>query len=280
MNIFSSTDHREILNAVIEDRKKAGDALSFSTLAKSVGLQKSYVSKVMAGEACWGADQVFALTSFLNLGADEAEYFTLLVEIERSGLEARRKFLQTKIKNLRRRNLRSQNVLKSEKIDRQDSIMAEYFADPYHSLVHVYLNLPKYQKNMERLGKTLGITRGHLEAILGRLEKLALIKYERSNDQVRILKSFVHTPTNNELVHAHQMMYRALSLDRLARCSPDRKNTYSAVFAGDVSFQESLWAGFLEYLKKVEEAAIGTAQANEVFYLQFDLFPWNGGETP
>ena len=279
MEVFATLDHREMINLFLERFRERGEKSSFAALAGMIGVQKPYVSRVMAGEACWSADQAFAISAELRLSADEAEYFALLVEEERTGLEKRRKFIQSKIKEIRRRNLRSRKALKAEAIERNDSVMTEYFVDPYHSLVHVYLSITKFQKNLLHLAETIGLSFSHLQAILGRLEVLGVITYDRARDQVRLIKESIHTPADSSLVHAHQALFRALSLDRFARCPVERKNTYSAVFSGDVSLQETLWAEFLEYLKRVERESKNPRPANEVYYLQFDLFPWAGGKN-
>lgn len=277
MDLFKTLNHREILNDLIENKKKQGKRLSFSSLADAVGVQKTYVSRVMAGDACWNADQVFVLSQEFELTDDQAEYFALLVEIERSGLEKRRQALQTRVKEIRRRNLRSQKTLAAETLDVNAPAMAEYFADPYHSLVHVYFSIAKYRKGMTRLAQTLGIASAHLMQIVRRLQDLGVVRYNEKLDQVELLKPSVQTPADSQLVHAHQTLFRAMSIDRLVRCPINRKNTYSAVFSGDVSLQETLWAEFLQYLKKVEKAAHEDRNESEVFYLQFDLFPWAGG---
>lgn len=279
MNVFRSLNHRQILTDFLSVQRSAGDKLSFSALADLIGVQKTYVSRIMAGTACWSADQAFAIAIELAMQPDEQEYFLLLVEIERTGLESRRKALQKQLRELRRRNLRSHKALESKVLQFDAALMAEYFADPYHSLVHVYLSLAKYRKNMAQLARVLGLTLPHVQRILHRLEEMGVVRYLSSRDEVEVLRPNVLTPTDAVLVPAHQSLFRAFSLDRLHRCPTERKNTFSAVFSGDSHLQETLWSEFLEYLKKVEAAAQNSREDNEVFYLQFDLFPWAGGEA-
>lgn len=90
MQLFRLTDHREILKSLIAARKGEDRPLHFSALAERIGTQKTYVSKVMAGDGCWNADQAFLIAEAFELSADEEEYFCLLVELERSGSEGLR----------------------------------------------------------------------------------------------------------------------------------------------------------------------------------------------
>ncbi len=232
----------------------------------------------MAGETCWNSDQAFTVGECLNLKSDEFEYFCLLVELERCGYPKRRTHLQKKIKDLRRQNLRTARVLNADPLSGPNPALVDYFSDPYHSLVHVFLSMPKYRRGTHQISESLGLTREHLGNILEVLRTLGLIRYDARTDTVEILKSSIHTPSGSALPALQQQLYRAMAIDRLHRCPADRKNGFSVVFAGDVTLQETIWAEFLDFVKRIEKLAKGSI-AEEIFYLQFDLFPWSPSRT-
>ncbi|MGZ3743401.1 MAG: DUF4423 domain-containing protein [Pseudobdellovibrionaceae bacterium] len=279
---FKSLNHRKILTDLVDEApviKKR--RVNFSVLAEALGIQKTYVSRVMANQACWSSDQVFLIAQFFRLSEEQAEYFGLLIEIERTGLEKRRQQLQVRVKALRRKHLRSEkSVAGSAKIESPDSpAKTAYFADPYHSLVHVYLSLPKYQKHMQSLADDIGLTFSHLQTLLRRLEELGVISYNADRDEIILRESRIHSPSGSPEVFAHQQLFRALSFDRMHRCPADRRNGFNVVFSGDSHLQESVWAEFLEFLKKAEALTRTSKSTKEIFYLQFDLFPWTIGKS-
>lgn len=273
MNIFEMRDHREILKALINSRKSEG--YSFSKLATTIGVQKTYVSRVINNEACWSSDQAFAICNEFNFNEDEVDYFCLLIEEERCGLDIRSKHIKKLLKTLRRKHLRTEMSIQAQVVESKDQLSAEYFADPYHSLVHVYLTIPKYQKTLSILSTTVGISLDHLMKIIQRLEGLGVIKYDKKNDTVAVIQTSIHSPSGTPQIQAHQELFRAFALDRLHRCNEEQKNGFTVVFAGDKNLQESIWAEFLKFLEKTEKLAKSTSPEN-VYYLQFDLFPWTG----
>ena len=282
MELFQTLNHRKILKDLVAKSLNAkGYRLTFSDLAQTIGVQKTYVSRVMAEQACWNADQAFQIGEFFKLSSDEATYYALLVEMERTGLGKRRAQLLEKVKHLRQIHLRSEkSVQQATQIaaPTQSSTTAEYFSDPYHSIVHVYLSLPKFRKNMSRLAEELGLSLSYLKGILRRLESLNVLRYDSKNDVVTLTEARIHSPGGSPLVFGQQLLFRALAMDRMQRCPAARRNNFNVVFTADPSVQESIWGEFLEFLKKVEELA-NTSTAKEIFYLQFDLFPWTSDKT-
>lgn len=268
MEIYSSLHHRKILTDLLQQRR-----LTFSALAQETGVQKTYVSKVMAGNACWSSDQAFLIGEYLGLEEDEALYFSLLVELERSGVEKRKQKIQEELKKLRRKHLRSQHSLQETTVPSEGAFPPEYFADPYHSLVHVFLSIPKFRRQTQQLASTLGIPLPHLHSIFGVLERMEVVRFDRKKDQVQLLKNSIHTPSGSASVMGHQQLFRAMAIDRIHRCPSDRKNNFSVAFTGDVHLQESIWAEFLNFVKRAQSISRDST-AKEVFYLQFDLFPW------
>ena len=279
---FKSLNHRKILQELIAEAPITKNRrMNFSVLAEALGIQKTYVSRIMVGDACWSADQVFLIAELFGLNEERTEYFSLLTEIERTGLEKRRLQLQGRMKELRRKHLRTEkSVQESTKIvDSGTAARSAYFADPYHSLVHVYLSIPKYQKHLKKLADELGVTLPYLKTLLHGLEELGVLNYNVSRDEVTLRESRIHSPGGSAEVFAHQQIFRALAIDRMHRCPSDRRNSFNVVFSGDPHLQESVWAEFLEFLKKAETLTRGSQSAKEIFYLQFDLFPWSTGKS-
>lgn len=277
MEIYRLTDHRKILTGLLARKRQGKTKLTFSALAERIGVQKTYVSRIMAGTACWSGDQAFLISEELGLEVDEAKYFSLLVEFERSGLEKRKSRLRAEIKELRRRNLRARHTLQETKMLPEQGLPERYLADPYHSIAHVYLTIGKHQRHMSRLAQLIGVSLPHLQSILEVLEGMGVLRYDRVKDLIQMKEQRIHTPTGSSLVQANQLLYRAMALDRIHRCPADRKNLFNAVFAGDISQQETIWAEFLKFISRVQKLN-NDSPPHEVFYMQFDLFPWSGQE--
>ncbi len=96
MTPYIYQNYRLYIRAAIENAKRSGADLNYSRLAKSIGVQKSYLSQVLAGKCHLNSDQLFKAAMTLKLTTDECEFLVLLLELEKTSIVERRELLQGK----------------------------------------------------------------------------------------------------------------------------------------------------------------------------------------
>lgn len=96
MSPYRYESYRDFIRDAVEQAKRDGSQLNYSRLAKTMGIQKSYLSQVLSGKCHLNADQVYRMAKSLNLPADACEFLVLLLEQERTAIEERRQFLNAR----------------------------------------------------------------------------------------------------------------------------------------------------------------------------------------
>jgi hypothetical protein len=71
-----------------------------SLLAKALHCQSAYLSQVLNGRAELSFEQAYRVCEFFKLGQDEQDYFLLLVQKDRAGIQDLKNYYQKKIDQL------------------------------------------------------------------------------------------------------------------------------------------------------------------------------------
>jgi len=276
MNIYSYTSSAKIIKNWVGEKKKTDKTLNFTSLAEGIGVQKAFISQVLTDKANLNLDQAFQIAQHLNFNEEEKEYFLLIVEKERSGLASRKEELTKKIKELQKNFGGSKKSVQAHFLDTEKSedFMREYFLDPYHSIVHVHLTVPEHVRNPFGLAEKLGLSRERLERIFKVLHGLEVIEFEAKKKSVKVLKERLHTVDQNQLNANQQVLFRALSLERLITVQKDKRMAFNVTYSADAKTFAEVQKEFHIFIQKVGEL-VGSAPASEVYQLNFDLFPWS-----
>lgn len=96
MRIYAYQSYRTFIRDAIEGAKRVNTGMNYSQLAKAVGVQKSYLSQVLAGKCHLNSDQLFKAAKCLGLDLEESEFLILLLEQEKTTIEERRLFLNAR----------------------------------------------------------------------------------------------------------------------------------------------------------------------------------------
>ncbi len=276
MDIFSLTDYRAVLKESLLSRKEHfPKAYTFQKMAEACRVQKTYLSTVLSGSGHLNADQVYLASEFLEFTPLQTEYTALLLEYERSVVPKRKRELLAQISDCRRRADKSEAHLDSEVVRSDDGIGAygEYYLDPLFLLAHMYLTIDTFASDVSLLARKLGISQNALSRMLGVLSRLGIIELHEGG--YRVLKEVIHLPEDSFIFPIHRKLIRMKTLERLNQKDeqPDSAYTFSATFSGDEATRTKLHAGFLKYLKLVQQL-VKKAPGREVYQLNFDLFPW------
>jgi uncharacterized protein (TIGR02147 family) len=275
VNIFRTTDYREIIKGLITNRKKTDPTFTAATLAQQIGVQKTYVSMVLRGEREFSSDQVFQICQEFQLNSEITDYILLLLEYARTGLAVRKKELHRRIGaiQLEQQNLKKHIKRKVIVPEPTDPLIAEYYLDPWTVIVHHFLIIPKYQKTPNLIRQKLGLTQTQMKTYLARLQKVGLIKLDSSGRIHEVSHESVHLSRNSPLCAPHLSLLRHITGIHLDKILLTKRLSYSSVFRANESTIGRIQDKLTGFLKEIEPM-LESAPDEEVFGFNFDLFPW------
>ncbi|MCC7404980.1 MAG: TIGR02147 family protein [Bdellovibrionales bacterium] len=267
--VFEFLDYREFLRSWIKDQRQKGQRVTFQWLAEKVGVQKSYFSKILNGDAELSADQAYLVSQTLNLSEDESHYFELLVEHERTGVQSRQAVLRRRLEQMQKQFLLSSAHL-SKSFSSAEGL-EDYYLNPLLQVLHIGATLKTGDESTAALGKTLGLTGELTQDLLSRLEELGVLKKEEKH-WVNQMPG-IHLKREHPLTKLNHYLMRAMSLFQLMRRPWQESYTLSVTFSADDEAQLLIQKEFQGFLKRVE-GIVGQARNDKAYQINFDLYPW------
>ncbi len=148
MNIFNSLDYRLVLKNKFMDRKITRSATTLEAMSTYCQIQKPYLSKVFNHHGNLNRDQLYLASEYLGFNESENQFLILLHDYDQCSLEKRKTEIKRKIEKLQKQFLKSESHLNSKVIAEVDfTSIADYYSDPFHQLIHIFLTIEKFQKN-------------------------------------------------------------------------------------------------------------------------------------
>lgn len=271
MEFYSATDYRKAIKYLIERENDRGEKTSLASLAEAVRVQRPYLSKVMSGSADLNSDQLYLVCKFFDLSETETEYLELLLDYSRATLKERKDLLKKKIQTTQAIHLDIKKHVIAKEVNVESSAFSEYYLNHHMQIVHIALNVKKYQ-NLTNLSEALGISKDYLLEILKKLEELGLVQH--SKDRYTTTTQSIHLPKNSSLLRPHQSIVRMQSLQQLNSRGRDPGNySFSVTFSGDEEIRKRIQEEFLKFLK-ITQKIVSTGDTEEIYQINFDLFSW------
>lgn len=272
MNVFAFNSLNEALNTRIDERKTFQPQLTLAKLAHNCQMQPSYLTNVLKGRATLNTDQLFRLCEQLSFNADEMDYLALLLEFEKTNYQKRKMLLQKKINTLRQQYLRAEKILAVKTVELTPEQIERYYLDPYIQLVHIFLNSKDGNCTVEMIAKQFSLALGQAASILNTLEEIKYIKKKGSHFE--ILVEGRHLPRDSQITRPHQILMRLKSLDQIQRLTPEQTYSFSATISTLPEVRTKIQAEFLKFLKTAEKL-VGSHDSQNLYQINFDLFPWD-----
>lgn len=270
-------DYREKIDEHVNNAKKMNSKFNYSFFAEKAGVQNTYFSRVLKLEAHLNSDQIFLLCEALNLKPEEQEYLVLLHEYDRSIVVKRKSLLKTRIKEIEQEFARVEEYLKAEFVTPENHTdLAKYYLNPLNTIIHICLTVPHYNKNPNRIAEALKIEDSALKGALQLLTDLKMIEPADKNSgegQFRILQSALQLSKTSLYTDPHQTLMRYKSQDRISNLPIEKRKGFAVTFSADPATQKEIHKEFLNFISKIEKL-VRNAPAEEVYQLNFDIFPW------
>ncbi len=273
MDIFLFPDYKAAISAyAVEKKRLLGARFTFERMARSLGVQKTYLSRVLNSEGSHlSQDQLFRAAAFLGLAKDERRYLSLLLERDRTTVEERRRELDEEI------NATAQTYRRSEshiKVDPTLSIgeLADYYLDPDVTLTHMFLAVERFRKDVRTIAAQLGVPPEAMASILQRLERLGMIVAD--NGGYRLQRETVHLPVDSPVFKPYRAMQRLKAIERCQKLPTDRAYNFSAVFSATQEVKDKIQVLFFALLKEAQ-TIVSSSPDEDVYQMNFDLFDWS-----
>lgn len=271
MNIFAENDYRSLLKALVQERKRVDPQANFQRLAEAMRIPKSYLSKALHGHADLSSDQIYLACDHLELAVEERDYILMLHEASRTALATRKAFLAKRIEQIQRAHASAEDYIEAPVVGGAANDQTAYFLDPWGTIVHMALLVPRLRKDVAALAAELGVARSLINKTITMLEHNRLIA--RVKGEVKVLVDSMHLPSGAGVYRAWRTQLRNLGASRIEAATDDDAYAMTVVFAADRKTAHSLRLKILELLRDAEPL-VREAPAEGVYQMAIELFPW------
>jgi plasmid maintenance system antidote protein VapI len=266
MWVFKHHKYQDILNTWVELKPGKGRG-KFKEMAEFLRVSPVFVSQVVNGTRSLTEDQAYLLTGFLELTAQEAEYFILLVQKERASHHAYGKYIDSKISKITKEAQSTRARIKATDLELSKENLAVYFTDPKYTVVHLGSTL-KGVKNIDDLTKVLQMKRQDVIACMDFLISCNLVVEGPNGFDLGPTR--IHLPKESPFFKTRNMQWRFEAIKSIEQLRED-----NLCFTGVMSLTEedSAWVKtrLLDLIAEVSER-VSKSKAQTIQCLNLDWF--------
>lgn len=263
-NIIEFKDYREFLKKHFQSlgARKGHKA----DVAAAIGIQASYLSRVLAGQAHLNMEQAFDLADHLALSAVEKSLFLLLVQKERAGTHKLKQFYLDEIKKI----VENQNSLKNI-LETQENITSEvrgrYYSHWVYSALHILVSVPAFQSRAKLL-QAIDLDADLVNRAIDFLVESGFIK-DRGGS-LSIGPVHIHLPHDSPYIVNHHTNWRLESIHSLSQ-SQNTDLHYTGVWSLSKKTSESIRQKLLRVIQdNIDE--VKESPEEEVYCYTLDFF--------
>lgn len=274
MDVFCHENYKDILKLRLKELKTRRRSLSFRKIAEHLGVQATYLSKVLNHDCHHlSEDDLYSTCRLLEFLGEETDYVLLLRTYNICMRPERKKELAAKIDRLK-----SERKLNAESRKPGSSALTndmEYLFTPHLLIFHMALMSKTLRQDPRAIGARLGLRAAEVKNLLKTLERADLVVLD-SEDPFVVLKVerwHTHFHKDHPLMRVGQNILRQSAQARLQVTPEEEKHSLSFAFTMDRQSFDDLKKEFQIFLKKAEDIS-RKARHTEVYQLNFDLFRW------
>lgn len=250
-NIFDYSSYKNFLRTIAgEKNQRKGNK---SAIANAIQCQQAYLSQVLYGDADLSLEQIEALSSFLNHGAEEKEFLILLLLKDRAGTQRLKSHFQQQITNiLRRRLVITERLGSHEHISEEDK--SKYYSSWIYSAVHIATTIPGL-RSVRTLCDYLNVPPEKIIEVLKFLRHVGLV-VNKKNEYLPTTKQ-MRLGNDSTNITKHHTNWRVRTLEALDREKISDLH-YSAVVSlsheDALKIKDAILEGLKNNLKKIRDS--------------------------
>jgi transcriptional regulator with XRE-family HTH domain len=264
MEIASFTDYKKLLMQLIKLDQTPG---SKARLARAIGCQPAYLSRVLADRADLSADQVAKAAGHFHLSESETEYWVYLL-LENRSLEAGAKFVFKKRLSIIRQKL---NQLQSKLETSYEKIPHELESIYYSSWIipsmHMAIQLPQLQKSAA-FASALGVREEEAKNAIAKLVEMGLATHK--NGKIVPTKKSLHLGVDSGWIDRYHANWRIKTLERISRGDVSGLH-YSSAISCSIADLEKIRGLFVSTINRVREI-VKNSEDETVAHYAVDCF--------
>jgi uncharacterized protein (TIGR02147 family) len=264
--VFEFADYKLYLNALIKSKVQ-----NISELARAAQCQRSHVSRVIRGNIQLTLDQGFALAAFLKMNSNEAEYFKVLVEIQRSSTYEYRQYLNTQAAKMRQNFLDLKNHVQNQTIITSKPTsgfeQSNYFRSWLFAAIHTAVSIPSLQ-SPGAMARRFRLTETEIISTLKQLSEMGFVEFQ--NGVWSWKRGDQHLAREHFLANTHHINWSHKALDSIYRGQGNDLH-YSVVQSLSVEDFENLKLKITDWIRVFGQIA-GPSNPEELVCLRLDYF--------
>lgn len=217
MKLFDSVDYRKFLEAYIKNKPRNGHGYKLK-IAEALNVHPTLITQILKGHKSFSIEQAYSLVQFLGLSDLEKDYFLTLVEYDRAGTLALKKFIESRLLKLRQESEKIKNRVQTY-ASMSEADQALFYSQWYYSAIRLSCGIGEKATN-KSLAKNFDLPLELVEKITHFLLSRGLI-IEKEN------KTFDRGPQNtfltsdSPLISRHHMNWRMKAMERHPRLQQD-----------------------------------------------------------
>lgn len=265
MNLFEAEDYKNVLNAILFEKRKSQRGLS-RKLAEYLNVHPTLVSQVLTGTKDFSEEQMLMVCEFLGVARLETKYLLALLRRERSGSKKLAEQCQEDIEQIRQQALKVSERLPHERVLSEQE-KAVFYSSWIYSAIHLLSTLEKplsFSEISERLKLPLGKTR----AILDFLVFTQMI--EEKNGLFVSGSTVTHLEKNSPFLVKHHANWRLQAIQAAETLSDEE-----LMYSGNFSVSKKDFGILREMLMKTIQEffnIVKPSPAEDIAQFNLDLF--------
>lgn len=265
MSIFNFTNYRHYLSEYIAHLPNKGRG-QISKIASSIKIQPTLMSMILSGNRDLSIEHAIELSGYLEHTEIEAEYFILLVQLERSGTHKLKTHFKKKIEKLKSESTKILNRFDHEKrlSNEEQSI---FYSSWMYSAIRLFCSTAEEGKTLIEIMERFQLSRLKILEIMEFLKTANLVLEEKGRYKMGVHRTFLEQGSPH--LPRHHINWRLKAIQQIENLSEAE-----LMFTFPHSISESDFAKLREELVAVikkASAIVKDSQAENVGCLNIDL---------
>ncbi|MGZ3803542.1 MAG: TIGR02147 family protein [Pseudobdellovibrionaceae bacterium] len=217
MKLFESMDYRKFLEAFIKAQPRGGHGYKLK-IAEALRVHPTLITQVLKGRKSFSTEQAYALTQFIGINDLEKDYFLTLIEYDRAGSMALKKFIESKLLKLRHESEKIKNRVPVY-ATMSEADQALFYSQWYYSALRLSCGLGE-KVTAESLARDFDLPPELVEKILQFLLSRGLV-IEKKDKTLDRGPQNTFLPADSPVISRHHMNWRMKAIERHPRLKPD-----------------------------------------------------------
>lgn len=266
MSIFKYKNYKTFLRNYIDNLPKKGRG-EIAKIANFLGVSSTLLSQIISAEKDFSLEQAKGVTEYLALPEIEADYFVLLVHLERAGTVSLKEYYNKKIISIREKALKiSERVTPTKSLNDQERSV--FYSSHLYAAVWLFTSVGEKGKTIEEIMQRFDLTRIKVLEIIKFLHETHLCI--ENNGRYKMGTQSTHVEKGSPFLNHHFRNWRIHSIKQSENLSEEELMYTAPVSLSKKDF-ELLREEMILFIKKFLEK-VHQSPAEEVACFNLDFF--------